>query len=47
MARYVNPDVEENDWRLFRKLFPVWQEKYMDAVIDSYIKASSGTSGWT
>lgn len=42
MARYVNPDVDESDWRLFRKLFPVWQENYMDAVIDSYIKLLQG-----
>lgn len=41
-ARYVNPDVDENDWRLFRKLFPVWQENYMNSVIDRYIKLLQG-----
>ncbi len=42
MARYVNPDVDEDDWRLFRRLFPVWQEDYMDSVIDRYIKLLQG-----
>ena len=42
MARYVNPEVNESDWRLFRKLFPVWQEDYMNKLFDRYIKLLNG-----
>ncbi len=37
MARYVNPDVNENDWRIFRELFPVWQEEYMEKLFEKYV----------
>ncbi len=38
MSRYVDPDVNENDWRLFRSLFPVWRENYMKKLFEKYIE---------
>ena len=26
----------ESDWRLFKKLLPIWQERYLDKVIEDY-----------
>ena len=30
--------VNEKDWKLFRKKLPEWQEKYMDRLCNEYIK---------
>lgn len=29
-------DFSEKDWKVFRKKLPVWQEKYMDKLIQEY-----------
>ena len=31
-------EVNENDWKLFRKRLPDWQEKYMDRLNHEYIQ---------
>lgn len=33
--------VKEKDWKLFRKLLPGWQEKYMDRLTKEYIELLS------
>lgn len=30
--------VNEKDWKLFRKKLPEWQEKYIDRLCNEYIK---------
>ena len=30
-------DVNEKDWKLFRKYLPDWQENYMEKLIKDYI----------
>ena len=30
--------VEENDWKLFREKLPVWQEAYMERLIQEYVE---------
>lgn len=42
MAKYVNPDVNENDWRLFRELFPIWRDRYMEKLFEKYIDLLRG-----
>ena len=34
--------VKEQDWKLFRKKLPIWQEAYMDKLNQEYIRLSSG-----
>ena len=34
--------VKEQDWKLFRKKLPLWQETYMDKLIQEYIRLLSG-----
>ena len=34
--------VKEQDWRLFRKKLPLWQEAYMDKLNQEYIQLLSG-----
>ena len=38
--------VNESDWKLFRKKLPVWQEEYMEALIGEYaaLLADSGAA---
>ena len=31
-------DVRKQDWKLFREKLPDWQEKYIERVLNSYIK---------
>ena len=34
--------VKEQDWKLFRKKLPLWQETYMDKLNQEYIRLLSG-----
>ena len=34
--------VKEQDWKLFRKKLPLWQEAYMDKLNQEYIRILSG-----
>ena len=34
--------VKEQDWKLFRKRLPLWQEAYMDKLNQEYIQILSG-----
>ena len=34
--------VKEQDWKLFRKKLPLWQESYMDKLKQEYIRLLSG-----
>lgn len=34
--------VKEQDWKLFRKKLPLWQEAYMDRLNQKYIQLLSG-----
>ena len=34
--------VKEQDWKLFRKKLPIWQESYMDKLNQEYIRLLSG-----
>ena len=34
-------NVNEKDWKLFKKLVPVWQEKYIQKINKEYIKILS------
>ena len=38
MAYY---EVKEKDWKLFKKLVPIWQEKYMEKLNKEYIEILS------
>ncbi|MBR5636709.1 MAG: hypothetical protein IKW81_07280 [Pseudobutyrivibrio sp.] len=31
-------DVRKQDWKLFREKLPGWQEKYIERVLNSYVK---------
>jgi len=31
-------DINERDWKLFRKYLPDWQENYMEKLIKDYIE---------
>ena len=35
-------DVNEKDWKLFRKYLPDWQENYMEKLIKDYIEFLKG-----
>ena len=35
--------VKEQDWKLFRKKLPLWQEAYMDKLNQEYIQILSGS----
>ena len=37
-------DVAESDWKLFKKMLPQWQERYMERLIDQYIEILNGGS---
>ena len=32
-----NSGFTESDWKLFRKRLPIWQERYMETLIEEYI----------
>lgn len=34
--------ISEQDWKLFRKLLPEWQEAYMERLICSYLELLNG-----
>jgi len=36
-------EVNEKDWKLFRKRVPEWQERYMEELTKQYIAVLSGT----
>lgn len=36
--------VKEQDWKLFRKKLPLWQEAYIDKLNQEYIRILSGES---
>ena len=36
-------DVAESDWRLFKKMLPQWQERYMEKLIGQYIEILNGS----
>lgn len=36
-------DVAESDWRLFKKMLPQWQERYMEKLVDQYIEILNGS----
>ena len=33
---YKDYQVNEKDWKLFRKLLPDWQESYMEKLVEEY-----------
>ena len=35
-------DVAESDWKLFKKLLPIWQERHIEKLIDQYIEILNG-----
>ena len=35
-------DINERDWKLFRKYLPDWQENYMEKLIKDYIEFLKG-----
>lgn len=37
-------DVAESDWKLFKKLLPIWQERHIEKLINQYIKILNGDS---
>ena len=36
-------DVAESDWKLFKKLLPEWQERYMERLVGQYIEILNGS----
>ena len=34
--------VKESDWKLFRKLLPEWQERFMERLLDEYATMIAG-----
>ncbi len=38
----MSMDVNEKDWKLFRKYLPDWQENYMEKLIKDYIEFLKG-----
>lgn len=36
-------DVAESDWKLFKKMLPQWQERYMEKLIGQYIEILNGS----
>ena len=37
-------DVAESDWKLFKKMLPLWQERYMEKLIGRYVEMLNGDS---
>lgn len=37
-------DVAESDWKLFEKMLPQWQERYMEKLIGQYVEMLNGDS---
>lgn len=37
-------DVAESDWKLFKKMLPQWQERYMENLIGQYVEMLNGDS---
>ena len=37
-------DVAESDWKLFKKMLPQWQERYMEKLIGRYVEMLNGDS---
>ena len=37
-------DVAESDWKLFKKMLPQWQERYMEKLIGQYVEMLNGDS---
>lgn len=37
-------DVAESDWKLFKKMLPQWQERYMEKLIGQYVEILNGGS---
>ena len=35
-------DVAESDWKLFKKMLPQWQERYMEKLINQYVEILNG-----
>ena len=35
-------NVKESDWKLFRKLLPKWQERFMERLLGGYTKLIAG-----
>lgn len=36
-------DVAESDWKLFKKVLPQWQERYMERLVGQYIEILNGS----
>lgn len=36
-------DVAESDWKLFKKILPQWQERYMERLVGQYIEILNGS----
>ena len=36
-------DVAESDWKLFKKMLPQWQERYMERLVGQYIEILNGS----
>ena len=41
-ATILDMEISESDWKLLRKKLPVWQEAYIEKLIQEYIKLLSG-----
>ena len=37
-------DVDKSDWKLFKKMLPQWQERYMEKLIGQYVEMLYGDS---
>lgn len=37
-------DAAESDWKLFKKMLPQWQERYMEKLIGQYVEMLNGDS---
>lgn len=37
-------DAAESDWKLFKKMLPQWQERYMEKFIGQYVEMLNGDS---
>jgi len=40
--RGMKMDVSKKDWKLFRELLPVWQERFMERLLAEYAQIISG-----
>lgn len=39
---YMKDSFTENDWKLFKNKIPLWQERYMERLVNEYISLLNG-----